>query len=73
MDLSQSPLFSMLTRRLQWLGQRQQVLAQNIANSDTPGFKPRDVAGHDSDAPFVDVRIYTGSVPRNGAFAQGGR
>ena len=43
MDLSQSPLFSMLTRRLQWLGQRQQVLAQNIANSDTPGFKPRDV------------------------------
>ena len=43
MDLAKSPLFSMITKRLAWLGQRQQVLAHNIANSDTPGFMPRDV------------------------------
>jgi flagellar basal-body rod protein FlgB len=31
-------------RRLAWLEQRQQVLAQNIANANTPGYRPRDVA-----------------------------
>jgi len=43
MDLRSLPLFQMMTRRLSWLGARQQVLAQNIANSDTPGYKPRDL------------------------------
>ncbi len=43
MDLGKIPLFAMITKRMAWLGQRQQVLARNIANSDTPGFKPRDV------------------------------
>ncbi len=43
MDLGKSPLFSMITKRLDWLVRRQQVLAHNIANSDTPGFKPLDV------------------------------
>lgn len=27
-----------------WLSQRQAVLAQNVANSDTPGYRTRDVA-----------------------------
>ncbi len=43
MDLGKTPIFAMITKRMAWLGQRQQVLARNIANSDTPGFKPRDV------------------------------
>ncbi len=30
--------------RLRWLDRRQTVLAQNIANADTPNFAPRDVA-----------------------------
>jgi flagellar basal-body rod protein FlgB len=29
--------------RLRWLERRQRVLAQNIANADTPGFRPRDL------------------------------
>ncbi|MFP6729010.1 MAG: flagellar basal body protein [Alphaproteobacteria bacterium] len=44
MNLNTIPLFSMLTERLSWLGQRQQVLANNVANVDTPGFKPVDLA-----------------------------
>ena len=44
MNLNTIPLFSMLTERLSWLGQRQQVLANNVANADTPGFKPADLA-----------------------------
>ena len=43
MDLSKLPLFDLLNRRIAWLSQRQQVLAHNIANSDTPGFKPLDL------------------------------
>ena len=27
-----------------WASQRQRVLAENIANADTPGFRPRDIA-----------------------------
>ncbi|WP_240932662.1 flagellar basal body rod protein FlgB [Pelagibius litoralis] len=33
----------MLASRMDWLGQRQKVLAQNIANADTPDFVPRDL------------------------------
>jgi flagellar basal-body rod protein FlgB len=43
MDLSDIPLFSMLRGRLGYLGQRQQVIAQNVANSDTPGYRPEDL------------------------------
>ncbi len=35
---------SLAERRLGWLDGRQRVLAQNIANADTPGYRPRDVA-----------------------------
>ncbi len=31
-------------RRLGWLEQRQRVLAQNVANADTPGYRPRDLS-----------------------------
>jgi flagellar basal-body rod protein FlgB len=43
MDLSQIPLFAMLRGRLGYLSERQQVIAQNVANSDTPGFTPKDL------------------------------
>ena len=36
-------LFDLADRRLAWLDRRQQVLAQNIANADTPGFRARDL------------------------------
>lgn len=38
-----SLLFTLLSRRAEWLGARQGVLAQNIANADTPGFRPLDL------------------------------
>jgi flagellar basal-body rod protein FlgB len=34
-------------RRLGWLEQRQRVLAQNIANADTPHYRARDLAAFD--------------------------
>lgn len=33
----------MINTRLTWLGQRQQVLAENVANADTPGYRPKDL------------------------------
>jgi flagellar basal-body rod protein FlgB len=38
------PLFSMLRTRMQWHQERQRLLAENVANSDTPNFRPRDLA-----------------------------
>jgi flagellar basal-body rod protein FlgB len=35
----------MLRSRLGYLNQRQQVVAQNIANADTPAYTPRDISG----------------------------
>ena len=37
-------LFDLAERRLGWLDRRQAVLAQNIANADTPGYVAKDVA-----------------------------
>lgn len=35
-------------QRLRWLEQRQTVLAQNLANANTPGYQPRDVTPFDA-------------------------
>lgn len=43
MDLGDIPLFAMLRGRLGYLGQREQVIAQNVANSDTPRYRPEDL------------------------------
>lgn len=36
-------IFAVLGKRMDWLSQRQQVLAQNVANADTPNYVPRDL------------------------------
>jgi flagellar basal-body rod protein FlgB len=51
MDLDKVPFFSLINKRLTWLAQRQDVLAQNIANVDTPGYKERDLP----EASFADL------------------
>jgi len=43
MEIGKLTLFSMVKNRLSWLTQRQEVLAQNIANADTPRYKPSDL------------------------------
>ncbi len=43
--MSEMPtIFSAIQMRMQNLSQRQQVIAQNLANSETPGYKSRDVS-----------------------------
>jgi len=43
MDSTRTALFDLADRRLAWIGRRQEMLAQNIANADTPGWKARDI------------------------------
>lgn len=47
MDMTDVPLFSMLKQRMGWLGQRQGVLSQNVANADTPKYTPQDLQAQD--------------------------
>jgi flagellar basal-body rod protein FlgB len=44
MPISDMPILSMLRTRMQWAQERQRLLAENVANADTPRFRPRDLA-----------------------------
>lgn len=49
MTLTANDVFALAEKRLAWINQRQGVLAQNIANANTPGYAAKDVT------PFSDV------------------
>ena len=44
MAITDLPILSMLRTRLDWSQQRQRVLAENVANSDMPNYRARDLA-----------------------------
>ena len=44
------PIMAALRTRMQWHQERQRVLAENVANSDTPNFKPRELVEPKFDA-----------------------
>ncbi len=54
------PILAGIRRQMQTLSERQRVIAQNIANSETPGYKARTVA----DADFSDLVESSGKVAR---------
>ena len=43
MGVADISLLSQIKGRLTWLDERQRVVAQNVANSDTPGYVARDL------------------------------
>ena len=49
MDPTRNDPLALAEQRLRWLDHRQSVLAQNIANADTPHYRARDVT------PFAEV------------------
>ena len=60
MTLDQIPLFAMLKSRMGYLSERQTVISENVANSDTPGYTPRD------------LKPFKISMPNAGSGATGG-
>lgn len=47
MDIGKLPFFQLMKQHFAYTGQRQTVLAENLANVDTPGFKARDLTPFD--------------------------
>lgn len=50
MLLGDSPIFSMMKERMHWLADRQRVIAENVANADTPNYIAKDLAEPDFSA-----------------------
>jgi flagellar basal-body rod protein FlgB len=76
MAVTDLPLFSMLKTRMYWLNERQRVLAENVANADTPGFRGRDLKQldfHDALRSTGEVRLATtapGHITGSGSTSQ---
>ncbi|MCR6673742.1 flagellar basal body rod protein FlgB [Devosia ginsengisoli] len=47
MGLMNMPVFSALTDKMRWHQTRQGLLAENVANAETPGYRGRDLAQYD--------------------------
>jgi flagellar basal-body rod protein FlgB len=43
MSINDLPALSILRTKMQWHQERQRVLAENVSNSNTPNFRPRDL------------------------------
>ncbi len=59
MAITDIPLFGMLKTKMAWHQERQRLLAENVANADTPKFRPRDLAQpqFDKRAPMAGVEL----------------
>jgi flagellar basal-body rod protein FlgB len=51
MAITDLPILSMLRTRLQWAQERQRVLAENVANADTPNYRAKDLAAPKFETP----------------------
>lgn len=47
MDYAKLPIFQLMKAKLDYAAERQTVLAQNVANVDTPGYRAKDVQAPD--------------------------
>ena len=43
MDFNTLPVMQMMTKKMAWLSKRTDVLAENVANADMPGYGARDL------------------------------
>jgi flagellar basal-body rod protein FlgB len=75
MAINDIPALAALRTKMQWHQERQRVLAENVANSDTPSFKPRDLvdpkidvtSGRAGPGPLAMVRTSTSHIIPSGA------
>jgi flagellar basal-body rod protein FlgB len=63
MPISDIPMLSALRTRMQWHQERQRVLAENVSNSDTPNFKPRDLVEPKFDRNGASASGAVGALP----------
>jgi flagellar basal-body rod protein FlgB len=82
MSINDLPMLSALRTKMQWHQERQRVLSENVSNSDTPNFQPRDLiepkfdstgANAGSRGSLAMMRTATGHIAPSGggqSFAQ---
>jgi flagellar basal-body rod protein FlgB len=63
MSITDLPVLSALRTKMQWHQERQRVLAENVSNSDTPNFKPRDLVEPKFDRSGAPAGAAMGSLP----------
>jgi flagellar basal-body rod protein FlgB len=63
MAMNDLPILSALRTKMQWHQERQRVLAENISNSDTPNFKPRDLVEPKFDSRGSTIGGAMGTLP----------
>ena len=56
------PLLNQIKGRLGWLDDRQRVIAQNVANADSPGFRPLDLKPPSVDPARAGVSVARTSI-----------
>lgn len=75
MDISGTNLFQALAAKMRWHQARQSVLAQNVANADTPGYIEKDLKpfsiGDDGGVKSVAMMTVSNSSPMNFHIASG--
>lgn len=47
MEFNNSPIMQMMAKKMSWLSQRTEIIAQNVSNVDTPLYKARDYKARD--------------------------
>lgn len=76
MGLMQMPLLQALTDKMRWHQARQVVLAENIANAETPGYKARDLKAYSFEEHLRDADVAglatEATQPRHFRVASGG-
>jgi flagellar basal-body rod protein FlgB len=62
MELARIDLFDLAAARGQWLARRHAVLSANVANADTPGYRPLDLREPEPDQLLAEVLPPAGLV-----------
>lgn len=63
MDIGDLPILAMLKSRLGYLSDRQRVIAENVANADTPGYAARDLKAFSFQAQMQAATTAGASAP----------
>lgn len=66
-------IFSVISKHVDWLSQRQAVTAANIANLDTPGYKAKSIEGFDPGVGVGHLRMIGTQPDHMGVLESEGR
>jgi flagellar basal-body rod protein FlgB len=72
MPISDIPILAMLRERMEWHQERQRVLAENVANADTPNYRAKDLAPPDFERQVAASLALTTTEPGHIGGSSGG-